>query len=40
MDKFYYYECCNCEFEFESNQEEHVCINCKDSGCLILTAVL
>lgn len=40
MDKFYYYECCNCELEFESNQEEHKCISCKDGSCLILTAVL
>lgn len=40
MDKFYYYECNKCEFEFESNQEEQLCINCKDGSCLILTAVL
>lgn len=40
MDKFYYYECNKCEFEFESNQEEQVCSNCKDGNCLILTAIL
>ena len=36
IDTFYYHKCCKCKAEFESNEEEVKCLNCKSQDCLII----